>query len=86
MPADRVHVAEPAVDAADLAPGTGAGGALLCVAAVTSGKGHDVLLDALATVADLSWQCVCVGSLERERGLRRAPPPPRAGQSGWTTA
>jgi len=68
LPADRVHVAEPAVDAADLAPGTGAGGALLCIAAVTTGKGHDVLLDALATVADLSWQCVCVGSLERERG------------------
>ena len=54
--ADRVHVAEPGVDAADLATGTAAGGALLCVAAVTSDKGHDVLLDALASVTDLSWQ------------------------------
>ena len=66
LPADRVHVAEPAVDAADLATGTAAGGALLCVAAVTSDKGHDVLLDALATMPDLSWHCVCVGSLERD--------------------
>ena len=66
LPADRVHVVEPAVDSADLATGTAAGGALLCVAAVTRGKGHDVLLDALATTTDLSWQCVCVGSLERD--------------------
>jgi glycosyltransferase involved in cell wall biosynthesis len=66
LPADRVHVAEPGVDAADLAPGTAAGDALLCVAAVTPGKGHDVLLDGLATTADLSWRCTCVGSLERD--------------------
>ena len=75
LPADRVHVAEPAVDAAGLAAGTAAGGALLCVAAVTSGKGHDVLLDALATTTDLSWRCECVGSLDRDpafvEGLRR---------------
>jgi glycosyltransferase involved in cell wall biosynthesis len=66
LPADQVHIAEPAVEVADLATGSAAGGALLCVAAVTSGKGHDVLLDALATAADLSWHCVCVGSLERD--------------------
>ena len=64
--ADRVHVAEPAVDAADLASGSAAGEALLCVAAVTFDKGHDVLLDALATISDLSWHCVCVGSLDRD--------------------
>jgi glycosyltransferase involved in cell wall biosynthesis len=62
----RAHVAEPGVDAAALAPGTADGGTLLCVAAVTAGKGHDVLLDALATVADLPWRCTCVGSLEKE--------------------
>jgi glycosyltransferase involved in cell wall biosynthesis len=75
LPAGRVHVAEPAVDAAELAPGTAAGGALLCVAAVTFGKGQDVLLDALETIPELSWQCVCVGSVDREpefvEGLRR---------------
>ena len=66
LPGDRIHVAEPGVDAAELAPGTGDGGALLCVAAVIFDKGHDVLLKALATISELSWRCVCVGSLERE--------------------
>ena len=64
LPADRVHVAEPAVEPAGLTPGTADGGALLCVAAVTPDKGHDVLLDALTTVQDLRWRCECVGSLE----------------------
>jgi glycosyltransferase involved in cell wall biosynthesis len=75
LPADRVHVAEPAVDAADLATPSAAGDALLCVAAVTFDKGHDVLLTALEAVSDLSWHCVCVGSLDRDptfvEGLRR---------------
>jgi glycosyltransferase involved in cell wall biosynthesis len=62
----RLHVAQPAVDAAELATGTAAGGALLCVGAVTFEKGHDVLLDALARAPDLPWHCVCVGSLERD--------------------
>jgi glycosyltransferase involved in cell wall biosynthesis len=66
LSADRVHVAEPAVDAATVATGTATGEALLCVAAVTPDKGHDVLLDGLATVTDLSWHCVCVGSLDRD--------------------
>ena len=66
LPAERVHVAEPAVDAAELATRTPTGEALLCVAAVTFDKGHDLLLDALAAITDLSWRCLCVGSLERE--------------------
>ena len=69
LPADRVHVAEPGVDAAGLAAGNDAGDALLCVAAVTPDKGHDVLVDALATAADLSWRCACVGSLDRDPGF-----------------
>ena len=76
LPSDRVHVAEPGVDAAGLAPGTAAGDELLCVAAVTPDKGHDVLLEALATATDLSWRCACVGSLDRDPafadGVRRA--------------
>jgi len=63
LPGYRVHVAEPGVDAAELAPGTSAAGALLSVAAVIPGKGHDVLVDALALLTDLRWQCLCVGSL-----------------------
>ena len=66
LPADRVHVAEPGVDAAVIAPGTPGGGALLCVAAVTRHKGHDVLLDALSTASELPWRCACVGSLDRD--------------------
>jgi glycosyltransferase involved in cell wall biosynthesis len=75
LPAERVHVAEPGVDAAGLAPQTAAGNALLCVAAVTPDKGHDVLIDALATATDLSWRCACVGTMERDpafaAGVRR---------------
>src|SRR5262249_17802540 len=69
LPADRVHVAEPGVEAADLATGTAAGGTLLCGGAVTLEKGHDVLLDALLTLSDLSWSCICVGSLDRDPAL-----------------
>ncbi len=66
LPSGRVHVVEPGVELADLAPGTPPGGELLCVGSVTRAKGHDVLLAALATVADLAWRCVCVGSLDVE--------------------
>jgi glycosyltransferase involved in cell wall biosynthesis len=69
LSADRVHVAEPGVEAAELAPGTGTGGALLCVAAVRFDKGHDVLVGALELISDLSWHCVCVGSLDRDRAF-----------------
>jgi glycosyltransferase involved in cell wall biosynthesis len=75
LAADRMHVTEPGVDAARLAPGSAAGDALLCVAALTPDKGHDVLLDGLATATDLSWRCTCVGSVVRDPafadGVRR---------------
>jgi glycosyltransferase involved in cell wall biosynthesis len=74
LDADRVHVAEPGVEAAELSAGSATGETLLCVAAVIRDKGHDVLLDALATLTDLRWHCTCVGSLDREpefvEGLR----------------
>lgn len=66
LPANRVHVAEPGSDTAGLAPGTATGGALLSVAAVIPGKGYDVLLEALASLTDLRWHSLCVGSLERD--------------------
>lgn len=62
---ERIHVAEPGVHPAPLAPGSAAGGALLCVATVSPQKGHDVLLDGLAKVSELPWRCMCVGSLAR---------------------
>ena len=45
------------------ATGTAGRWRLLCVGAVTPGKGHDLLLAALSRVADLPWRCTCVGSL-----------------------
>jgi glycosyltransferase involved in cell wall biosynthesis len=66
LPGDRVHVAEPGAEAAELARGTANAGALLSVAAVIPGKGHDVLLDALARLTGLRWHCECVGSLDRD--------------------
>jgi len=63
------EVAEPGVCPAALAAGSDTGAALLCVAAVTRAKGLDLLLDALATMGDLSWRCECVGRLDREPAL-----------------
>jgi glycosyltransferase involved in cell wall biosynthesis len=66
LSSDRVYVVEPGVKAADLATGSDGGGSLLCVAAVIFEKGHDVLLDALEQLPDLSWRCLCAGSLARD--------------------
>jgi glycosyltransferase involved in cell wall biosynthesis len=33
---------------------------------VTPRKGHDLLVEALASVADLDWNCECVGPLSRD--------------------
>jgi glycosyltransferase involved in cell wall biosynthesis len=82
LPADRVHVAEPGVDAAELAAGTATGESLLCVAAVIPAKGHDVLLGALATIADRRWHCACVGSLERDPEFVKALRSRHAGLKG----
>lgn len=62
----RVHVAAPGTDPAPLAPGTDGASQLLCVAAVTPTKGHDLLVEALATLTDLPWTCMCVGALRRD--------------------
>lgn len=66
VPAARIDVVEPGTDPA--APARGAGGAevaLLCVATVTPRKGHVVLAEALARIADRAWGLTCVGSVER---------------------
>jgi glycosyltransferase involved in cell wall biosynthesis len=69
LPAGRVQVAQPGVDPAPRAPGSPAGAGLLCVAAVTAGKGHDLLVEALAKTADLPWSCACAGALDRDPGF-----------------
>jgi glycosyltransferase involved in cell wall biosynthesis len=57
------------VTTAEAAVGTPAGAALLCVAAVSAAKGHDVLFAALAELTrrtPLAWSCVCAGDLDRD--------------------
>ena len=62
---ERVHVVTPGVDTVPLAPGTDGASRLLCVASVTPRKGHDLLVEALAAVADLPWTCEFAGPLSR---------------------
>ncbi|WP_431904477.1 glycosyltransferase family 4 protein [Amycolatopsis thermoflava] len=61
LPRDRVHVVTPGTDPAPLS----AGEELLCVASLTPHKGQDVLVEALAAVADLDWACRLVGPVHR---------------------
>ena len=86
LPADRVHVAEPGVDAAELATGTAAGGALLCVAAVTFDKGHDVLLDALATIDGPVLALRVRGQPGPRPGVRGGVSVAAHWTAGWATA
>ncbi|MQA05917.1 MAG: glycosyltransferase [Streptosporangiales bacterium] len=60
LAAADVRVVAPGVDRAPVAP-AGDGSKLLCVAALTPRKGHDLLIEALAAVGDLPWTCACVG-------------------------
>src|SRR6185437_1307207 len=67
----RLTVVEPGVwktQTLGSRPGIRAGdGALelLCVATLQEGKGHELLIDALAPLAHLPWRLQCVGSLSR---------------------
>jgi glycosyltransferase involved in cell wall biosynthesis len=63
---DRVHTAVPGVDPARLVATTSGGARLLCVAVVAPHKGHDLLVTALAKIAELGFSCRCVGSLQRD--------------------
>ncbi len=63
----RIRLVEPGTDRAPAARGSSEGSvAILCVAALTPGKGHELLLRALATVADARWVLTCAGSVERD--------------------
>ena len=59
----RVHAAPPGVDAAPLAPGSAAATALLCVAAVTPHKGHDLLVGGAGDRRrPATWQLRCASA------------------------
>ena len=66
LPPERLAVARPGADLLEEAPGTPDGGRFLCVGAVAEHKGQDLLVEALARLADLPWTCTFVGSLDRE--------------------
>ncbi|WP_295584695.1 glycosyltransferase family 4 protein [uncultured Lamprocystis sp.] len=67
VPRSRIRVVEPGTDPAPAARGS-AGGPLqlLCVAALTQRKGHDLLLQALAPLRGRDWRLTCVGSPARD--------------------
>lgn len=61
MPPTKVTVAQPGTDPAPFAPCIGSPLRLLTVASLTRRKAHDVLIDALAPLADMPWQARFVG-------------------------
>jgi glycosyltransferase involved in cell wall biosynthesis len=67
LPGERVVVVEPGTHPAPLARGSGDTTThLLCVATLNPGKGHEVLLRALASIdPGAAWRVTCAGSLTR---------------------
>ncbi len=65
VPACRVHVAQPGADRVAAAPRP-VRGHLICVGTLGRHKGQDLLIEALAELGDLDWQCVLAGSLDRD--------------------
>ena len=69
VPRDSIVVVEPGTDRAAVARGSiGAPLHLLSVAALTPGKGHEVLVRALAAIPHRNWLLTCAGSLDRDPG------------------
>ena len=66
VPGESIFVALPGTDPVARARGNNAEPQLLTVATLTHRKGYDILVRALAAIADLGWTSVCVGSLSRE--------------------
>ena len=65
----KVSVVQPGTDAASGARGTrGNTLQMLCVAALIPRKGHELLLDALASLTASRWHLTCAGSLTRSPG------------------
>lgn len=62
---DKITVAEPGTDPAERATGTGAPLQILSVGAVTPRKGYDVLVQALAPLADIDLRLTIAGALDR---------------------
>ncbi|WP_436502227.1 glycosyltransferase family 4 protein [Actinokineospora sp. HUAS TT18] len=67
----EVRTVVPGTDPAPVASGTDGVSQLLCVASLTPRKGHDVLVEALATLTDLPWRCDFVGPVPDSAHTRR---------------
>jgi glycosyltransferase involved in cell wall biosynthesis len=68
VPAEHITVARPGSDPVAPAVGSRDGVVrLLAVGSVVPGKGYDVLIAALTTLADLPWQLVIAGDTGRDR-------------------
>ena len=72
MSRDRIFVVEPGTDRGPIARGSGRTSRdrplhLITVAALTPGKGHDILIHALSHVSVRPWRLTCAGSLDRDR-------------------
>jgi glycosyltransferase involved in cell wall biosynthesis len=68
IPAHRVHVARPGADRVD-APARPVRGRLICVGVLGRHKGQDLLVEALADLAERDWHCVLAGSTDRDPGF-----------------
>ena len=68
VPAEHITVARPGSDPVAPAVGSRDGVVrLLAVGSVVPGKGYDVLIAALTTLADLPWQLMIAGDTGRDR-------------------
>jgi glycosyltransferase involved in cell wall biosynthesis len=65
IPARRVYVARPGADRV-AAPARPVHGDLICVGVLGRHKGQDLLIEALADLADRGWRCVLAGALDRD--------------------
>ena len=63
----RIAVVEPGTRPAPLSRGsTGGPLQLLSVAAITAGKGHEILVRALEAIPQRDWRLTCAGSVDRD--------------------
>ena len=62
-----ISVAPPGTDRFSRAYGSAGGPVIVSLGTLTRRKGHDVLIDALARVADLPWECRIVGDPDRDK-------------------
>lgn len=61
IPASRLHVASPGTERKSMLTYKRTRTRLLCVASIVPRKGHDVLVEALASIAELDWTARFVG-------------------------